>query len=315
MQIRPATRVVRNWHADSRAWDGYRPRAGDIMVVTPPKCGTTWTQRIVGMLLRQSAEPHAIMMDQPWIDARWVPHEIVLPMLEAAPGRRSLKSHLPLDALPFDDAILYIHVARDPRDACMSYHNHASAYTDDILARLDSYGMEDTAIGAPYPRAPTDARSFFRRWLRDPAFAPIDDQTCAELFELENSFWAERHRANVLLVHYNDLKADLAGEMRRIAAFCGIETPEPLFADMVAAADFAAMKRDGEALLGHLQGSFKGGAQTFLNKGTNGRWQGVLTEADLADYGAAANAALSPALRAWVEQGRLAAGDPRQLPD
>jgi aryl sulfotransferase len=293
MQIRAVTRIVRNWHADSRAWDGFAPRAGDIMVVTPLKCGTTSMQRIIGMLLRQSTAPHAIMMDQPWIDARWVPHEIVLPMLAATPGRRSLKSHLPLDALPFDDSVLYIHVARDPRDACMSYHHHARACTDAILANLDGYGIEDPTIGAPYPRTPADPRSFFRRWLGDPAFAPLDDHGCAELFELENSFWSERLRPNMLMVHYNDMKADLAGEMQRIATFCGIETPAPLFAEMVAAADFAAMKRDGDALLGHLQESFNGGAQTFLNKGTNGRWFGVLTDADVDDYAAAADAAMS----------------------
>lgn len=315
MLIRNANEVVRNWHADSRAWDGFKARAGDIMVVTPPKCGTTWTQRIIGMLLRQSTEPHVVMMDQPWIDARWVPHEMVLPMLAAAPGRRSLKSHLPLGALPLHDDMLYINVARDPRDACMSYHNHATAYTDTFMAEMDKWGLEDDNIGATFPRPPADPHAFFRRWLRDPAYAPLDDFTCKELFELEQSFWDERHRPNVLLVHYNDLKADRDGEMRRIAAFCGIETPEPLWSQMVAAADFSAMKRDGEALLGHLETSFKGGAQTFLHKGTNGRWRDILSEKDLSDYDAAADAAMSPAMRAWIEKGRLVAGDPATSPD
>lgn len=30
--------------SDSSRWLGYKPRAGDIIVCTPPKCGTTWTQ-------------------------------------------------------------------------------------------------------------------------------------------------------------------------------------------------------------------------------------------------------------------------------
>ena len=41
-------------------------------------------------------------------------------------------------------------------------------------------------------------------------------------FKFEDSFWTERHRANVLLVHYNDLIADLDGEMHRIADRLGI---------------------------------------------------------------------------------------------
>ena len=37
------------------------------------------------------------------------------------------------------------------------------------------------------------------------------------------SFWRHRGNSNLSFVHYNDLKADLAGEMRRVAAFLGIE--------------------------------------------------------------------------------------------
>ena len=47
MLIRTAERIVRTWHSDSRVWDRLEPRAGDIIVCTAPKCGTTWTQRIV----------------------------------------------------------------------------------------------------------------------------------------------------------------------------------------------------------------------------------------------------------------------------
>ena len=52
-----------------------------------------------------------------------------------------------------------------------------------------------------------------------------------------------------------------------------------------------------------------------MNKGTNDRWRAVLTDADLADYAAAASAGMSPALRAWTEAGRHLAGDPVALPD
>ena len=31
---------------DSNRWDGFELRLGDIVVSTPPKCGTTWTQMI-----------------------------------------------------------------------------------------------------------------------------------------------------------------------------------------------------------------------------------------------------------------------------
>jgi aryl sulfotransferase len=310
MLIRKPEKAIRTWHTDSRIWDSFELRAGDIIVCTPPKTGTTWTQRIVGMLLAQSAEPRQIMQEQPWLDARFIPTEEVVAALYPAKGRRGLKSHSPLTALPLHDDVLYINVARDPRDAVMSFHNHSMNFTDEFLAGMDQIGLDDPSIATPFPRALEDPQAFFRRWLRDPQYAPFDDFTIAEFVEIENSFWDARERPNVLLVHYNDLKADRAGEMRRIAQFCGIETPEPLFADMVEAAGFTSMKRDGAELIGLAEVAFKGGADAFLHKGTNERWRSVLTEADLADYRAALEAHVSPDLATWLEHGRLAAFDP-----
>lgn len=315
MKIRPATQTVRNWHCDSRRWDAFDHRPGDIVVATFPKCGTTWTQRIVGMLLSQSAAPSPVQKEQPWIDARFVPLDLAVPALQAATTRRALKTHLPLDALSLHDDVFYIHVARDPRDACMSFHNHCTGFQEMLLTSFDEWGLEDETIAAPYPRAPADPRAFFRRFLRDPAYGPMDDYGLPEYTALEQSYWAERHRPNLLMVHYNDLKADLAGEMQRIADFLEIETPAPLWRDMVEAAGFSAMQRDSEALLPDASHVWQGGARRFLNKGTNQRWRSVLTDQDLADYDAAATIAMSPALRAWAEGGRATAGDPRIAQD
>jgi len=310
MLIRKPEKTIRTWHTDSRIWDSFELRAGDIIVCTPPKTGTTWTQRIVGMLLAQSAEPRQILEEQPWLDARFIPTQEVVAALSAVEGRRGLKTHSPLSALPLHDDVLYINVARDPRDAVMSFHNHSMNFTEGFLAGMDQIGRDDPLIGAPFPRALEDPRAFFRRWLRDPEYAPFDDFTIAEFVEIETSFWEARARPNVLLVHYNDLKTDRAGEMRRIAQFCGIDTPEPLFAEMVEAAGFSSMKRDSAQMLGMVDLAFKGGADTFLHKGTNERWRGVLNDGDLGDYRAALEAHVSPDLANWLAHGRLAAGDP-----
>jgi aryl sulfotransferase len=118
----------------------------------------------------------------------------------------------------------------------------------------------------------------------------------------------------VLLVHYNDMKADLSGEMKRIAAFLGIETPLPLWPQLVEAATFDKMKSEGEALLPGIDMAFRGGSQTFLNKGTNGRWKGVLTPDDVAAYRNRAAQELTPGLNDWLENGRKG-GDPKAIRD
>lgn len=75
------------------------------------------------------------------------------------------------------------------------------------------------------------------------------------------------------------------------------------------------MKADGQGLLPELGKFFDHGSDRFLNKGFNGRWKDVLTPEDLARYQSLAERGLSPAARAWTEQGRLGAGDPATSAD
>src|SRR3712207_1978961 len=144
MSVRPARRVYRTWVLDSRRWDHYCPRAGDIVIATYPKCGTTWMQRIVSLLVFQTPEPQPIMQISPWIDRRFPElAEAMAARIEAQTHRRFLKSHLPFDGLPIYDEVKYIHVARDGRDACMSFHNHALSYTAQMQEALEKSGLED----------------------------------------------------------------------------------------------------------------------------------------------------------------------------
>jgi aryl sulfotransferase len=48
---------------------------------------------------------------------------------------------------------------------------------------------------------------------------------------------------------------------------------------------------------------FEGGGDTFIYKGTNGRWKDVLDEDDLALYEQAMANTLPPDCARWLEQG------------
>lgn len=300
------------YYCDSSRWDSYVPRDGDIVIATSPKVGTTWMQQIVSLLVFQSTEPKPLHFISPWLDCRLRDNlGEQLALLEMQTHRRYIKSHLPLTALPVWDEVKYIHVARDGRDACLSYMNHNNAYTAGAWARLDAAAANDPDLPSPAPRPPRDARGFFRHWIT-PGGTNSAEQMGDGFFEIERSYWAERSRPNLLLVHYADLKADLDGEMRRIAAFLGIETPADLWPTLVAAADFEAMKTAGADLMPGAEMSFEGGHASFLNKGTNGRWQTELTAADLALYQSRVETELPPSLARWLEHGRHVAGDPRK---
>lgn len=311
MLVRPVLREYRTWTLDSRRLDTYRPRLDDIFICTYPKCGTTWMQHLVSMLVFQSPDPRSIHDVSIWPDTPIRgPIEQVMAKLEAQDHRRFIKAHLPLDGLALYDDVKYIYVARDGRDAYASWHNHQMAYTPGALAVLDAVGMEDETLGRPFPRVSSDLRVFFRQWVEATPQSPGVD-----FFDFQAVSWSERLRPNVLMVHYNDLKADLAGEMRRIGEFLEITLPDSLWPALVEAGSFTSMRREGGKLLPSADNTFEGGAERFLFKGTNGRWRDVLTEEDLALYDAKVQAKFTSGLAVWLEHGRRAAGDPRAIID
>ena len=315
MLIEPATRQYRTWIFDSRRWRHYRPRGDDIVIATYPKCGTTWMQRIVSLLVFESAQPVPVMEVSAWIDRRFPqPIEDVIAEIDAQRHRRFLKSHLPLDGVPFYDEVKYIHVARDGRDASMSFHNHTTGFTDAMIEALNQTGLADEAVARPYPPPLADPVQHFHRWITKGEVPGHEDGSPSmSFFHFEQTWWEARRRPNVLLVHYNDLKSDLAGEMQRIADFLDIEIAPALWPELIEAASFEAMWRDGDRLLPRASSQWKGGSRGFLFKGTNERWRGVFSDADLAIYDAKVEAMLEPGCGRWIAGGRLKAGEPSQL--
>jgi aryl sulfotransferase len=302
---------VRSQIFDSARWAPYRPRPDDIVVATYPKCGTTWTQRIVEMLLKGNAEPTPLLI--PWYDMRlYGPVEGMHANAESWTTRRQLKTHLPYDALPVFAGMKFIHVARDGRDAAMSFHNHKLGTKPEARERFNAILLADPKFGFELPPVPEDPAEFFRDWLEDGG--ADGDERCS-YFYMENSYWAVRRDPDMLLVHYNDLKADRDGEIRRIAAFLGIAHPETLMKEIVSAAAFEQMQEQAERLMPMAEMTWDGGAKRFLYKGTNRRWEGVVAEAELDRYQSRVRDEFSPSLAAWLEHGRLIAGDPADAPN
>ena len=108
------------------------------------------------------------------------------------------------------------------------------------------------------------------------------------LWENMRSWWAIRDLPNVLFVHYNSLKPDMPGQMRRIAVFLNIPIDESRWRAIVEYCSFDWMKQSAEksAPLGGI--AWEGGADTFIHKGVNGRWKDILKAEDCAEYEARA---------------------------
>jgi len=183
----------------------------------------------------------------------------------------------------------------------MSLWNHYTHMTDEFLTLIN---LLPGRKGDEFPPAPDDIHAFWRDWTTRGLFEWESDgwPYWSHLSNVQ-SWWNFRHLPNIELVHYSDLLADTEGEIRRIAAFLQIDVPEGRWPHILKAVSFKEMKRHGE-LYAPAGGQFwKGGAETFLHKGTNGRWRDILSDDEMALYEAACERTLTPDCRRWLECG------------
>jgi len=296
-QLQPRkTRELHNHHMDSTIWNDFQFRDDDIVIATYAKSGTTWMQQIISQLIFDGRTDLHVAEMSPWLDLRVPPKEAKLPAVEAQTHRRFLKTHLPVDALVFSPKAKYLYLARDGRDVMWSMHNHHANANDMWYGALnDTPGRIGPAIGKP----PADPRDYFLEWLAK------DGYPFWSFWENIRSWWEIRHLPNVHFVHFETLRSDMPGEIRRIAAFLDIPIDEQKWDDILTHCSFAYMKANATASV-PLGGAFwDGGAETFIHKGINGRWREALTPSDSAAYEAAAVRELGPACAAWLATGIL----------
>lgn len=291
----PAVRYE-SMYQDSTRWELIDLREDDIVISTPPKCGTTWTQIICGLLIFGRPELPARLDDLSiWPDVFLRTPESVVATLEAQRHRRFLKTHTPIDGIPNDPRVSYIGVGRDPRDAGISWDHHMANMDFETIMRIraEHLGAEQAEMDMPEP-APTLAGRF-RQWVDS------DDPTVSlqAMIHHITLLWERRDDPNVLLLHFDDLRGDLDGQMRRIADFLGIAVDEEIWPELVRAATFDEV-RNTEAMIPE-QGIWKDD-QSFFRKGTTGEWRELFDDADLAHYRSRVTQLATPEVAAWLHR-------------
>lgn len=288
------TRELHSNHFLSTIWNDFQFRDDDIVISTYAKSGTTWTQQIVGQLLFNGAEGIPVNELSPWLDLRVPPAEIKLPLVEAQTHRRFVKTHLPVDALVYSPKAKYIYIGRDGRDVLWSLYNHHLNAND---AFYEAMNETPGLVGEKLDRVTTDVRTYFNTWLER------DGYPFWSYWENVSSWWAIRHLPNILFVHFENMKRDMPGEIRRIASFLDIEIDEARWPTILEHCSFDYMKAhaDNSAPLGGAL--WEGGASTFINKGTNGRWRDILSAEECANYEARAREKLGEDCARWIATG------------
>ena len=287
-------REFQNHHFDSTIWNDIEFRDDDIVISTYAKAGTTWVQQIVAQLLFNGAEGVEVADMSPWVDLRVPPKAVKIPMIESQTHRRFLKTHLPVDALVFSEKAKYVYIGRDGRDVLWSMYNHHSKAND---AWYEALNDTPGRVGPPIERPSSSIAQYYHDWLDN------DGYPWWPFWENIQSWWAIRDLPNVYLLHYENLKRDMPAEIRRLAAF--IETPidESQWDSVLRHCSFDYMKEHGEKSV-PLGGAFwNGGAKSFINKGTNGRWRDVLTSEESSKYERRALVELDRECAHWLATG------------
>ena len=273
---------------DTRVWDRFELRPGDVVLSTPPKSGTTWSQAILMMLIHgQAISDRAVWRDSKWLDCGFRDQDELANALEAQDHRRCIKSHTPFDGITYAPDVIYIAVYRHPIDVYFSFERHVANMNSDFL---DFHFAADPAVN-------------FRRFLENPKTdMGSDDLTLASLCHHYQSFRDWTHLPNVHLFHYSDLKRNPRREVMRFAAILGLELPAALIDAIVEASSFDQMKGVARVTVRPAESVFANPAG-FFDAGTNKKWLGRLSQEELLAYRDRLSDIVGTEDQRWLEDG------------
>ncbi|XP_053669264.1 luciferin sulfotransferase-like [Anopheles marshallii] len=182
----------------------------DLWIVTAPKCGTTWTQEMMWLLdndlnYQKASEINLIDRSIFLEFCTLVPSfdQDTITLVEQMRRPRHIKSHLPMALLPkqlWTVRPRIVYCARNPKDMVTSFYHH--------YRHMHGYmGTRETFLDAI---------------LQDVVmFQPQIPHTL--------DFWCIRDEPNVLFVHFEEMKRNMAKVLERACEFLGkTYTPEQL---------------------------------------------------------------------------------------
>ncbi|XP_054849527.1 sulfotransferase 1B1-like [Eublepharis macularius] len=250
--------------------ENFEARVDDLLISTYPKSGTTWMQEIVDLIFATGDVEKA----------RRAPVYVRIPCLEIcspppvpsgvdrlvnAPSPRVIKSHLPFQLLPksfLEKNCKIIYVARNAKDNLVSY------YFYDLMNRT----QPDPGPWDGYVKKFMEGKVAWGSW-----------------YDHVRRCWDERANHRILYVFYEDMKEDLAHEIRRVKDFLEVELSEDIVQKIAHHTSFQIMKDNPMANYDTLPSTFLDRTKSsFMRKGEVGDWKNYFTvaqrEAFDADY-------------------------------
>jgi len=204
----------------SNAFKDYIPTKNDIIVACLNRSGTNWMMQIALQIAHLGQADYDYIYDIiAWPE--FLPGTSIK-LTETPPpsptGLRVIKTHLPAQSVPVNDAAKYITVIRDPKEVLASLYHFAP----------QAFAFIGFQTGTP----DYWVEKFLKR-------------------QVPGGWWAEHtaswralggDKPNVYIVSYNDLKADTSGEIDRISEFLGVELSPEQRQQVIEKSNFDYMK-------------------------------------------------------------------------
>jgi aryl sulfotransferase len=210
--------------ASKSAGRNFTPRPTDVFIATYPKCGTTWVTQIVHQLRTGGDMSFGEISEVcPWeILALDCKQDV---NADQAGKFRVFKSHEAYDSIAKGGR--YIHVCREPKDAFVSFYRFLLPF-----------------VALPEGSIPVEQ-------FAEAIFGGVSHS--GGIWDFYVSWWEQRDNPNVLWVCFEDLKADLKGEIARIASFLGFSEDKALFDMVLEKSSFKFMADNSKQFDGHFE--------------------------------------------------------------
>ncbi|KAM9313896.1 sulfotransferase 2A1-like [Pholidichthys leucotaenia] len=243
-----------------RHYEEFAFRKDDILIVTYPKSGTTWTQEIVPLIM-SGGDPKSVETVPSWERAPWLETEEPIKLkIDERPSPRILATHFHYYMMPasfFAVRPKVIYVMRNPKDVfTSSVHFHEMA----------------SFLVSPSPQS-----EFLHKFLHGKVFY-------GSWFDHVKGWLNAEDKEKIMHISYEEMFRDLRDSVGQIAQFL----EKPLDAAVVEKiADrclFKNMKKNNMSNFSMMPSEKMDQTKSqFLRKGITGDWKNQLTVAE-AEY-------------------------------
>ena len=244
-----------------KVFAGYEPTGSDVFVSTFAKSGTNWMMQIAQQIAYRGAGDYTHIHDLiSWPDMGGKRSRRMAVSLDdrrvqkASPtSLRIIKTHLPVRYVPYRESARYLVVVRDPKEIFVSSYHFARGAAGPLMPRPEVWF--DLFLTKRFPL------NFGGTWAEHTA-----------------GYWALRHKPNVRVLLFPEMKRDLQGAVQQVADVMGVQLTNAEMDSVLERSTFSYMASIENKFTPMPKGSLPWGeGLKMMRQGQSGRSSEMLT--------------------------------------